>query len=180
MIPLVYLSIGYGVSELLLLIFKRSKAGSVKTRSDSGSLIFLWLMITLGIAGGFFLSRPANMFWSGFGIPLILAGIIYRWVAILQLGKSFTVDVAITSSAKLKTDGIYERIRHPSYFGIILIVTGFSAAMNSIYSFLVLVIPVTAAVLYRINVEEDLLIKEFGKSYLDYKSVTKKLIPGLY
>jgi len=52
--------------------------------------------------------------------------------------------------------------------------------MSSIYSFLVLVVPVTAAVLYRINVEEELLINEFGKTYLDYKANTKKLIPGIY
>jgi protein-S-isoprenylcysteine O-methyltransferase len=177
---LVYLSIAYGISELLLMILKHSKTGAVKTRRDKGSMIFLWLMITLGFCSGFILSKHTNQFWAGFGFPLIVAGLIIRWIAILQLGKSFTVDVAITNSAILKTDGIYKRIRHPSYFGIILVIVGFSMTMSSIYSFLVLVVPVTAAVLYRINVEEELLINEFGKTYLDYKANTKKLIPGIY
>ena len=106
MIPLVYLSFAFAASELVLMIFKRSGRGAVKIRDDRGSLIFLWLMITLGFTGGFLLSKPANMFWAGFGLPLIVIGIIYRWMAIIQLGKSFTVDVAITNSAKLKTDGI--------------------------------------------------------------------------
>lgn len=180
MIPLVYLSLAYAFSEFLLMLIKRSDRGTVKARRDRGSLIFLWLMITLGFTGGFFLSKPVNHFWAGFGLPFIVAGLIIRWVAILQLGKSFTVDVAITSSADLKTDGIYKRIRHPSYSGMLSIVFGFSVTMSSLVSFFVLVVPVFVAVLYRIGVEEKILINEFGDSYLKYTGNTKKLIPGIY
>jgi protein-S-isoprenylcysteine O-methyltransferase Ste14 len=177
---LVILAYLFGMSELILAFFKRSRKGKVKTRKDKGSLIFLWSVITLGITAGFFLSRPISMFWMGFGTGLIIAGLIIRWVAILQLGKSFTVDVAITDSAVLKTDGIYERLRHPSYLGVLLIVTGFSAAMNSLLSFTVLVIPVFTALVYRIKIEEELLISEFGSQYKNYMLTTKKLIPGIY
>jgi protein-S-isoprenylcysteine O-methyltransferase Ste14 len=180
MIPLIYLSLGYAFSELILMFVKRSKLGKAKTREDKGSLILIWAMITLGFTGGFFLSKPVNHFWAGFGFPFIIVGLIVRWIAILQLGKAFTVDVAITESANLKTDGIYERIRHPSYSGMLAIVTGFGATMSSLYSFLVLVTPVLIAVIYRIYVEEKVLIKEFGNNYLDYKSKTKRLIPGIY
>jgi protein-S-isoprenylcysteine O-methyltransferase Ste14 len=177
---LVYLSFAYGFSELLLMFIKRSKQATVKTRQDRGSLIFLWAMITIGFSAGFSLSNPVNQFWAGFGYPLIIAGLIIRWVAILQLGNSFTVDVAINNTASLKTDGIYERIRHPSYSGLLLVIAGFSATMNSIYSFLVLEIPVLIAVIYRVSVEEKVLMNEFGAAYSEYKSRTKKLIPGIY
>lgn len=60
------------------------------------------------------------------------------------------------------------------------IVIGFAATMNSLNSFLVLVLPVFFAVIFRIGVEEKVLIKEFGNSYLEYKSKTKKLIPGIF
>jgi protein-S-isoprenylcysteine O-methyltransferase Ste14 len=96
------------------------------------------------------------------------------------LGKSFTVDVAITDAAKLRTNGIYKRIRHPGYLGILMIVTGFSSLMSSYYSFLVLAIPVLLAIIYRIRVEEKVLISEFGDSYLNYMAGTKRLIPGIY
>jgi len=180
MIPLIYLSLGYALSEMLLMVVKRSKLRSSKTREDKGSLILMWVMITLGFTGGFFLSKPVNYFWAGFGFPFIVGGLIIRWIAILQLGKAFTVDVAITEAANLKTDGIYERIRHPSYSGILAIVTGFGVTMSSLYSFLVLVIPILIAVIYRIYVEEKVLITEFGISYLEYKSKTKRLIPGIF
>lgn len=52
--------------------------------------------------------------------------------------------------------------------------------MNSFYSFLVLVLPVLIAVIFRIGVEENVLIKEFGNSYVEYRSKTKRLIPGVY
>src|SRR5664279_224907 len=150
----VYLSFAYAFSEFALMLVKRSKDDSVKTRNDKGSLIFLWLMITGGFFAGFFLSKQPNQFWVGFGLPLILFGLIIRWIAILQLGSSFTVDVAINNSSKLKTNGIYERVRHPSYSGMLLVVLGFASIMSSIYSFLVLVIPVFVAIVYRIKVEE--------------------------
>ena len=180
MIPIVYLSIAYAVSEFLLLLIKRSGRRTVKTRNDRGSLIFLWLMITLGFTFGFILSRQVNDFWAGFGFSLIISGLIIRWIAIIQLGNSFTVDVAITDTAYLKTDGIYKKVRHPSYSGMLLVMTGFAATMNSLLSFLVFVVPVFIAVIYRISIEEKLLMKEFGDSFILYKTYTKKLIPGIY
>jgi protein-S-isoprenylcysteine O-methyltransferase Ste14 len=177
---LLTLSYLFGFSELLLLLVKRSRKGKFKTRRDRGSLILLWVTITFGLSFGFFLAGPINQFWLGFGSVLLSSGLLVRWISILQLGKSFTVDVSISESAELKTDGIYEWIRHPSYLGILMIVTGFSAAMSSIYSFLVLVIPVTIAIIYRIKTEEQLLICEFGDKYIKYISTTKKLIPGIY
>lgn len=177
---IIYFSYAFCLSEILLMIVKRSKSGHVKNKSDKGSLIFLWSMITLGFICGFFLSKPVSGFWEGFGFPMILGGLLIRWIAILQLGKSFTVDVAIVNTATLKTDGIYSSVRHPSYSGILLIVGGFAGLMNSIYSFLVLVVPVFIAILYRIKVEENLLADEFGESYSEYKTETKKLIPGIF
>jgi protein-S-isoprenylcysteine O-methyltransferase Ste14 len=177
---MVILSFAYALSEFLLMLLKKSKGGSVKTRNDRGSLIFLWTMITLGFAAGFILSKPVNSIAAGFGFPLIIGGLIIRWVAIIQLGSAFTVDVAINKNVNLKTDGIYERIRHPSYLGMLLVVTGFSATMCSLYSFLVLVVPVFIAIVYRISVEEKVLINEFGNCYSMYMESTKKIIPGIF
>jgi protein-S-isoprenylcysteine O-methyltransferase Ste14 len=174
------MSFAFALSEFLLMLIKRSDSTTSKTRKDRGSLIFLWLMITIGFTCGFILSKPVNLFWTAFGMLLIIGGLIIRWIAILQLGNSFTVDVAITNTVGLKTDGIYERIRHPSYSGILMVVVGFSAIMSSLYSFLVFVIPVLAAIIYRISIEEKVLMNEFGENYLVYMANTRKLIPGIY
>ncbi|MGA2407495.1 MAG: isoprenylcysteine carboxylmethyltransferase family protein [Bacteroidales bacterium] len=175
----------FAFSELLLMLFKHSRIKTAKTRKDQGSMILIWAMITFGFIGGFNLAKhdswhSINSVVAGIGLMIVLTGIVIRWLAIIQLGKSFTVDVAITEVAKLKTDGLYKKVRHPSYLGLLLIIIGFSATMNSIYSLLILTIPVSLAILYRISVEEKVLIQEFGNRYSEYKSQSKKLIPGIY
>jgi protein-S-isoprenylcysteine O-methyltransferase Ste14 len=182
---LMYFSFAFLFSELLLLLIKRSKSHSVKIRNDKGSLIILWLVITTGFTGSFFFANYGDFtemerFFRGFGFVFLVVGLVVRWVAILHLGKLFTVDVSITDSAVLKTNGLYERVRHPSYLGLLLLLAGFSLQMGSAWSFLILVIPVFIAITYRISVEEKLLISEFGDSYRDYKSKTKRLIPGIF
>ncbi len=177
---IVYLSFAFGISELILMLVKRSKTGSIKTRADKGSIILIWISIVLGFAVGFFLSGTEGILSAGTGVALIVTGLIIRWIAILQLGRSFTVDVAITDAASLKTDGIYRIIRHPSYTGLLLIIAGFSIAMNSTYSCISLFVPVFLTISYRISVEEKLMLCEFGDDYNKYKVKTKKIIPGIY
>jgi protein-S-isoprenylcysteine O-methyltransferase Ste14 len=182
---LIYLSFAFAFSEFLLMLFRNSWKTIVKTRKDRGSMIFIWVMITFGFTGGFILAKYdswniVNYIMAVMGSILMLTGIILRWLAIIQLGKPFTVDVAITDGAKLKQDGLYKKIRHPSYLGLLLIIAGFSLAMNSFYSFLVLFVPVVLAVIYRIRVEEKVLINEFVSDYSEYVSKTKKLIPGIF
>jgi protein-S-isoprenylcysteine O-methyltransferase Ste14 len=47
------------------------------------------------------------------------------------------------------------------------------------YQFVVL-LPITAAMLYRIHVEEVALVDAFGAEYENYRKATSRLIPGLY
>jgi protein-S-isoprenylcysteine O-methyltransferase Ste14 len=44
----------------------------------------------------------------------------------------------------------------------------------------VLFVPVLLSVMYRIRIEEKVLVNEFGERYSNYASRTKKLIPGIY
>jgi protein-S-isoprenylcysteine O-methyltransferase Ste14 len=44
----------------------------------------------------------------------------------------------------------------------------------------VVTLPTTAALLYRIHVEEAALNQAFGAQYQAYSATTKRLIPGIY
>jgi protein-S-isoprenylcysteine O-methyltransferase Ste14 len=178
--PFVLLSFTYAFSEFTLMLSKKSRDESVKIRNDRGSLIILWLIISLGFFAGFTVSKPISNLWLCLGLPMIIGGMVIRWIAIFQLGNSFTVDVAITAGSQLKTDGIFKKIRHPSYSGLLLVIVGFALTMGSIYSFIVFVIPVFIALTYRIHIEENLLRKAFGDGYVEYSIKTKKLIPWIY
>jgi protein-S-isoprenylcysteine O-methyltransferase Ste14 len=52
--------------------------------------------------------------------------------------------------------------------------------MNSFYSVLVIIFPVGFAIIYRIKIEESVLLNEFGDDYSEYVSKTKKLFPGIF
>jgi len=167
------------------MLVKRSGTTSSKIQKDKGSLILLWITITICFTLGFIFA-----YWRvwglneyliyGCGLFIILLGFVVRWASILQLKKAFTVDVAVGAEQKLKTDGMYKIIRHPSYLGLWLIMIGFSISMNSLISIALVIIPMFLAINYRVIVEEKVLAEGFGDAYKNYQSTTKRLIPYVY
>jgi protein-S-isoprenylcysteine O-methyltransferase Ste14 len=71
-------------------------------------------------------------------------------------------------------------VRHPSYTGLIFILFAEALHTRNWIGFLLILIPPTAALLYRIHVEEAVLRSAFGEEYVVYSSTTKRLIPGVY
>ena len=92
----------------------------------------------------------------------------------------FTVDVTIRDDHKIKKDGLYRLIRHPSYSGSILSFIGFGISLNNWISLFIISLPVIFAMIHRIKVEEKLLVARFGKEYVDYMRKTFRLIPWIY
>jgi protein-S-isoprenylcysteine O-methyltransferase Ste14 len=183
---LICLVIAFTLSEAALLFSKRSKTGTVKNRNDKRSLLLLWIIVPVCLITGNIISRyhiwqfndPAITMTAG--IVIAIAGFFIRWIAIMQLGKLFTVDVAISTTHTLKTSGLYKIVRHPSYLGLIMIVAGFALCLNNGLSLLIILIPVFLAVNYRIRIEERVLTNEFGDQYIHYKNHVARIIPGIY
>ena len=172
------------ISELILLIVKRSKPGEVKIKKDKSSLLILWITILISLFAGIFISvrYPGSetfLFFVWSGLFIFYIGIIIRWTAIFQLRKEFTVDVSISKNHKIKDNGLYRYIRHPSYLGLLMEFFGFSLLYNNWFTILIINIPIFIAMLYRIKIEEELLTEAFGIDYENYKRRTKKLFPGI-
>jgi protein-S-isoprenylcysteine O-methyltransferase Ste14 len=181
-----YLSILFAVSEISLAIFKRAKVDGSKSDKDKRSMLLLWLAIAGSLTIGGFVSgygfglQMDNIIFGDIGLALIIIGFIIRWIAIIQLGKEFTVDVAISETHTLKTAGLYKIVRHPSYLGLLMIIAGLAFGMENWLSLAVVVVPTFIAMNYRIVVEEKALADKFGDQYLDYKKRVSKIIPFLY
>jgi protein-S-isoprenylcysteine O-methyltransferase Ste14 len=45
---------------------------------------------------------------------------------------------------------------------------------------MVVTLPVFLVIIYRIKVEENLLVETFGEEYIKYSGSTKKIIPFVY
>ena len=175
----------WSVFELGLLIGRRSKA-KVR-RADSSSLRYIWLVILAGNSSGIYFgmarigylpSWSAVFYWSG--IALILGGVVFRAVAILQLKKFFTVDVVLHEDHRLIRSGLYRILRHPSYSGSLLSFVGLGISFSNWLSTLVISLPILCIFLFRIRIEEAALQSHFGQEYLDYMAQTKRLVPGIY
>ena len=180
-----YVVIIFPLSEITLLVFKRSKERS-SSRRDRGSLRLLWLTIIASISltvvlhwypsAAFQLPRSIS---SAIAFCFLTGGLIIRWLSIISLGKFFTVDVAIQEDHILVLRGLYRYVRHPSYTGLLIEFIGLAAYFGTWVSLIIIVIPITSAIVYRIRCEEIVLIEEFGKRYEDYMTHTKSLIPGI-
>ena len=162
------------ISEILLNRLFRSKKDD-RQNLDLGSLRIIW--ITIGIANSFgilsaiFIELPiSNYFLIPYlGLLIIACGIILRFISVISLGKFFTVDVTIRKDHKIKKDGMYRLIRHPSYTGSLVSFFGFGLSLNNWISLVIIFLPVFFAMLHRIKIEEKSLIDQFGMEYTDYR-----------
>jgi protein-S-isoprenylcysteine O-methyltransferase Ste14 len=181
----IFLSL-FTISEVTLLLSRRSRKAKAKNQDDGQSLLYLWIIITVCMTTGYVAAlRHIWMFDSPtfselLGVIIVITGFIFRWIAIFQLGALFTVDVSISIHHSLKVDGLYRLVRHPTYWGLLLIISGSAVLMGSALSCMVVVIPIFLVINYRIWIEEKSLIREFGSQYLAYKKKVRKIIPLVY
>lgn len=173
------------VSEIALMLAKRSKTAG--TGKDRLTLPLLWTVIGASIFAGFFLraalpqgALPHPKAFYIIGLILFVLGLIVRWAAIIHLGRFFTVNVAIAEDHQLITTGPYRYVRHPSYTGTLLIFLGFGLCMLNIFSLAAVLLPICAAFLWRMHVEEAALHDAFGDRYRLYAACSRRVIPFLY
>ena len=103
-----------------------------------------------------------------------------RWTAILNLGRSFSANVAIQEEQKVHRAGLYRFVRHPSYLGLLIIFFAVGVHSRNWAGLTIAVVPPLAALMYRIHVEEAALNEAFGAEYAEYSRETKRLVPGVY
>jgi protein-S-isoprenylcysteine O-methyltransferase Ste14 len=150
--------------------------------NDQGTYWILFLIIWGSLLLTFF-SRWLNLgvfhsLLQYFGLLLVILGIVLREWAVLLLGRSFTEVVSVTPGQPLVQNGPYRWIRHPAYTGVILALVGFALALGTWATGLVILILCLVGFLYRIRLEEKVLLEFFGKEYEDYMQRTWRFFPG--
>ena len=114
------------------------------------------------------------------GLIVMAIGILVRTIAIVQLGRFHTPNVAVLAEHRVVDIGLYHYIRHPSYLGALIAILGWSLALDNWLSLLVIMLISIMIYLYRIHEEEAALSAALGESYASYRRRTKRLIPGVY
>lgn len=113
------------------------------------------------------------------GLSLFTTGGWIQWCSMRQLGSRYSPLVALQSSHQLVQEGIYSRVRHPMYTGLLLALPGISASFRSDFA-LPVAIATAAFIGIRIHAEERMLSVRFGAEFQAYRQRTKMLIPAVF
>ncbi len=95
----------------------------------------------------------------------------------VHLGRNWSAVPSIKEGHELVTSGPYAVIRHPIYTGILLSVLG-STIISPVW---LAIFAVTVGMfLWRVHVEENLMMRQFPGQYPAYKKRTWALIPFVF
>jgi protein-S-isoprenylcysteine O-methyltransferase Ste14 len=160
----------------------RTRVDRPSATGDRGSFVLIQVLSLAGVVVAITLRRlvwgllPASLQYLG--LLLIPAGIVVRSWAILKLGRFFSRVVEIETTHRLITSGPYRWLRHPAYTGMLMINLGFGLALGTWPGALLMLVLPSIATLYRIQVEEKILLQAFGDEYRSYMQHTWRLFPG--
>jgi len=120
------------------------------------------------------------------GLFFIAIGGYLRMKARLELKKKAGFS-SLATTGRLQTveghqlvkDGLYKHIRHPIYLGETVRNFGIALIFSSLYGMSFIVVA-TIFLLFRMRIEEKMLIDVFGKDYKEYQRKTKRIIPYIY
>jgi len=144
------------VCALVLAAFWRWGGGIVE-RSDLGTEMGLF-------AGGVFL-------WG--------VSVIVDRRAREQLDTATMLGVReIAGGASLLDQGLYARLRHPRYLGLMIGATGWALMANHGASY-IMVAALVPGLWLVVSVEERELVERFGEDYLEYRRRVPALLPHL-
>lgn len=120
---------------------------------------------------------PLTSALSYLGLAMIISGVGIALFAFFGLGKALTASPIPKPNAQLVTTGLYSRVRHPIYFGLLVASAGIVLDSGwwpqlAIATMLYVLLNIKA------SFEEQLLSQQYPE-YSDYAAKTPRLFPRL-
>jgi protein-S-isoprenylcysteine O-methyltransferase Ste14 len=145
-----------------------------------GQLVLIGLVVLLGSLGLRRIPPHSIIGWVGFlvGAAAIVIGAWLVIRAVADLGGSLTPMPRPRADGRLIDSGIYARLRHPIYAGIIFASFGWSALSGSLGAFVATL--VLAVFLDAKARREEMWLLERYDAYADYRRRSKRFMPGIY
>lgn len=137
-----------------------------------------YVILQFFILGLVFFSRPAKKQPIGtlfLGEVLLLLGLVILVVAGITLRSALNVVPEPKAEAPFITTGIYKRIRHPMYLGLILIAAGISSIRWSAFAAYETVI-LTLLLISKYRYEDSLLLAKWPEA-ISYQVRVGALLP---
>jgi protein-S-isoprenylcysteine O-methyltransferase Ste14 len=158
---------------------KREGVATFLVRVVGGFLVF-GMLIAFAVQPAWLtaLSIPLPVFLRWLGFLLGLAGLaVWIWAQI-ALGKDWSPQLQLREKHRLITTGLYARMRHPLYAGMIVWMSGL-ALLSANWIIVGLGVLMCSMFLARMPREEQMMIDAFGEEYREYMKRTGRLFPKL-
>jgi len=186
-----FLVVGYLVMVAFLItqeLLRRTPEAKTFQRGafEKGSMLLIGVTLGLGLwvpligyALGFAFF-PIDIVEGLVALGIMLIGLGLRVWAAVTLGGYYTRTLTTIKDHSVVQVGPYSWIRHPAYLGVILLWSGFGVLSGSLAIAFLFPVVFVAVYLYRISVEEKMLVEALGDDYVQYQRRTSKLIPFVY
>jgi len=156
---------------MVILVLCRRSAKDLSLRTQDWALAFSATCLSL-------LARPCvtePQFWYSTAVCLTIVGLSTQLFAKLTLGRRFGV---VAANRGICSSGPYRLVRHPIYFGYVMLHLGFFMLNPSTWNLLIFTMLYSIKI-PRILAEERLLSRD--SEYVRYMDrVRYRLIPGLF
>jgi protein-S-isoprenylcysteine O-methyltransferase Ste14 len=168
--------------------FSQSSGFSSGRREMTSNRWVVFALIILALAIGWLAPHADRRNWWTIdgdaarytGLALYFLGGVVRLIPVFELKNRFSAFVAVQEGHKLKTDGMYRVVRHPSYAGLLITTIGWCLVFRSSIG-LLLTLGILVTIVGRIRAEERFLHEEFGEEYNAYRRQTRwRLLPFVY
>lgn len=114
------------------------------------------------------------------GIACLALGLWVFHRAHADLGTNWSITLEIREQHRLVTEGVYRRIRHPMYAALLLYGLGQALVLPNYVAGPSYAVAMLLLVVLRIGPEERMMLAAFGEPYEQYRSQTKRLVPGIW
>ena len=159
---------------------RRNQFGEEYPHSDQIQIALLLLFLAVWALDSFLLrasTQPAEFVPLALRLP-IAGALIYLGLLFVKRSHDLVIDEEYDEPTLVET-GVYSRVRHPMYLGVLLLYLGLSLSTLSMIS-LGLWLGIFAAYDRMATYEEQDLIRIFDEDYADYKRRVPRWIPWYF
>jgi protein-S-isoprenylcysteine O-methyltransferase Ste14 len=182
------------VKLMLRSLFKTRALQWAKHRKSVYKAEALWvwrvlfvLTIAIGVAEyvkrGMTLTALSTGTLAYAGFALLALGLIV-WLAAMNARKQYLWYLQVLAPKEelpaYSVNGIYGAIRNPRELGLLLALAGIAGVFGLQFTLIFVVLLLLPATAFRANSRDRVLLEKYGKPYIDYMRLSKKLIPYIY
>lgn len=185
-----YCGILVGFSSYLL--YKRTGINAIKSRKKEGIegfveavlkvcfvLLFVVVINFVFLKGNYYLLVPISYLKTNLiahiGIVLSMSGLLFGFIAQLQMGDSWRLGLNESENTNLVDHGIFAYSRNPIYLGYLVSNLGFFMMMPNAVSLCVLSLSYVCLAI-KIRLEEVYLIRKNGLEYEKYLTRVRRWV----